>query len=410
MNVTGPTTDGRWVNGLKILSTTICYPTPTNPNQGVFVRRRLEAISRLADVRVVCPVPYFPGWSAKPPRDQPDAIPPVAYPTMHYVPGVLKTLDATFFDRALRRWRRQFAGGDSFDIIDAHFVWPDGVGAAAFAWKLGVPVVVTVRGKIVSQARHVMRRRRIAAMLRSVDGRIAVSDSLAERVRYLAGDERQVRVIPNGIDTDVFGPADQAETRRALGLSGDARYVVSVGQIREIKGFDRLISALPEVRRRTGEVRLILVGPGIGETHYERRIARLIDKLGLREVVSMVGDKTPAEVAQYLAAADIFALATRSEGWCNAVHEALAVGTPVVATDVGGNAELVTSDGVGLLVPFGQTTALADALVGALGKSWDHRAIADEGGRRSWDNVATETVGYFEEVLSSRPRAGQKAR
>jgi len=392
---------------VNILSTTLCYPTPANPSQGVFVHRRLAAMARLTEVRVVCPVPYFPGWSAKPPDDLPDAVPPVDYPTMYYLPGVLKTLDATFFSLALRGRLRTLRGRFPFDLIDAHFVWPDGVGAAMVAWKLGLPIVATVRGKIVSQARHVLRRRRIVAMLRSADGLIAVSNALAQQVRDLAGSALDVRVIPNGVDTDVFKPADPVAARQALGLSPAARYVVSVGQVREIKGFDRLVDVLPEVRRRAGDVRLVLVGPGIGETGYEHRVRRLIQRHGLQEAVGLVGPKDPETVARYLAAADVFALATRSEGWCNAIHEALAVGTPVVTTDVGGNRELVSSDDLGLLVPFGQPAALADALASALAGTWDRQAISATGGQRSWDQVAAETLSVIQEILARRSTSGR---
>ena len=394
---------------MKILSTTLCYPTPANPSQGVFVRRRLEAIARLADVRVVCPVPYFPGWSDRHPDDVPDALPPVEYARMFYLPGVLKTFDATFLSLALRHRLRALRRTFRFDLLDAHFVWPDGVGAAAVAWKLGVPIVVTVRGKIVSQARHVLRRRRILAMLRSVDGRVAVSNAMSQRVHDLAGADLDLRVIPNGVDTDVFQPADAAIARQALGLDPEPRYIVSVGQVREIKGFDRLIEVLPEVRRRAGDVRLVLVGPAIGETGYERRVHRLIERHDLHEVVSLVGPKNPRAVAEFLAAADVFALATRSEGWCNAIHEALSVGTPVVTTDVGGNRELVTSDRLGLLVPFGEPAALANALVRALERTWDRAAISVVGQQRSWDQAAAETVDYFDQILSRQPKSERTA-
>ena len=392
---------------MKILSTTICYPTPTHPTQGIFIHHRLAALSRRVEVRVICPVPYFPGYSSAPSADRLEPPLPVYYPAMPYVPGILKSLDARCFAWSLCRRVRPLRSTFPFDLIDAHFVWPDGVGAAEVARKLGVPIVVTVRGKLGSQLPYRFRRRRIVSMLHRVDGRIAVSQSLARQVHSAAGEDLDVRVIPNGVDTAVFRPCDALTARRALGWPTEPRYVVSVGQVREIKGFDRLVEVLPDVRRRVGDVRLILVGPGIGETAYERRLNRLIRDHRLEGIVEHVGPKDQPTVARFLAAADVFALATRSEGWCNAIQEALAVGTPVVTTDVGGNRELIVNDRLGLLVPFGDSVKLTEALVRALRAQWDRAAIAAFGGRRTWDRVADETLAYFEHVLSRRTGDGR---
>ncbi len=392
---------------MKVLSTTICYPTPSRPTQGVFIRRRLEALAQRAEVRVVCPIPWFPGYTDGIPPDLPDAKVPVHYIRMPYLPGMLKTLDASFFAMALQRCLKSLRKTYPFDLIDAHFVWPDGVGASLAAWKLGVPVVVTVRGKLVSQINYSLRRRRIVHMLRSVDGRVAVSQSLTNLIAQVAGSHLDTRVIPNGIDTETFKPADPASARHALGLPDTPRYIVSVGQIREIKGFDRLVDVLPEVRRRCGDVRLILIGPSAGETTYERPLRQCIDRAGLNDIVTLAGSKTPEEISRYLAAADVFALATRSEGWCNAIQEALAVGVPVVTTDVGGNREIIRSEELGILVPFGHPTALTEALIQSLHRQWDRQAIASVGAARSWSQVAAETLAFFEEVLSRRSNQGR---
>jgi glycosyltransferase involved in cell wall biosynthesis len=106
-----------------------------------------------------------------------------------------------------------------------------------------------------------------------------------------------------------------------------------------------------------------------------------------------------------LNAADLFVLASRSEGWCNAIVEALACGCPVVATDVGGNREIVTDPALGRLVPFGDRDALAGTVCEALTKEWDRAAIAEVGGRRDWQQVARECVDLFESVLDRGGRS-----
>lgn len=100
-----------------------------------------------------------------------------------------------------------------------------------------------------------------------------------------------------------------------------------------------------------------------------------------------------------LNAADCFALASESEGWCNAIAESLACGCPVVATDVGGNREIVNDPSLGTLTVLNDPTALADGIVDALSREWDRRHVASTGGQRSWQQVAAECVDVYEKCL-----------
>ena len=115
--------------------------------------------------------------------------------------------------------------------------------------------------------------------------------------------------------------------------------------------------------------------------------------------MTLMGRVEPERVATLLNAADLFVLASRSEGWCNAIVEALACGCPVVATDVGGNREIVTGPALGRLVPFGDSDALVEAICAALTQDWDRDRIAEAGGRRDWQQVARECVDVFQSVL-----------
>ena len=121
--------------------------------------------------------------------------------------------------------------------------------------------------------------------------------------------------------------------------------------------------------------------------------------------VIMTGRVEPEEVARLLNAADLFVLASRSEGWCNAIAEALACGCPAVVTDVGGNREIVNNAQLGRLVPPGDGGALTDAICWALEADWDRAVIAELGGRRDWQQVGRECVDVFESVLQ---RVGAK--
>lgn len=399
---------------MTVLSTTLCYPHPASPTQGIFVQRRLVEIARLTPLVVAAPVPWFPMlrplmFDASIGRSD---MPPVWHPRMFYLPGVFKRSDASFYERALGRAYREMSRLHSIGVIDAHFEWPDGVGAFRHARRLGLPFVCTLRGKLVSQAREASKRRCIVQMLKGADALISVSASLAELAREISGAKLDIHVIPNGIDTDLFyrtsegrdDPAATAGARRTLGWSDASRIVVSVGHLQELKGFHRLVATLPGVRKRLGDVRLVLVGGSAGEPAFERGLKRQIADLGLAEHVTLTGRVEPGRIAQMLNAADLFVLASRSEGWCNAIAESLACGCPVVATNVGGNRELVNDASLGRLIPPEAGAELETAICDGLTAAWDRRRIAEIGGQRTWQQVAAECVDVLQGVAARSNR------
>jgi glycosyltransferase involved in cell wall biosynthesis len=112
-------------------------------------------------------------------------------------------------------------------------------------------------------------------------------------------------------------------------------------------------------------------------------------------------------MAELLSAADVFCLASYTEGWPNVVNEALACGAPVVATHVGGVPSMVTSERYGFLVPPRDPNALRDALREALKRTWDRASISDWGRSRSWQQVAREVIDVMQSVVSSETDAAK---
>lgn len=397
---------------MRVLSTTLCYPTPSAPMQGVFVQRRLAEIARRVSVSVIVPIPLFPGRGGLTfnPADGRRMSPPVTYCRMFYLPGIIKRLDAAFYERALLSAIDDAGGRDSFDLIDAHFEWPDGVGAFRAARRLGLPFVCTLRGKLVSRMKHRAMRRAMARMLCNADAVISVSQSLADLARQVANRDRPIHVIPNGIDGKVFHRIDDgrpptepsASARNALGWSPDAKYVVSVGHLQELKGWHRLVRIWPEVRRRAGDARLVLVGGSAGEPAYERRLRRMIASTRPADTVEAAGRVDQMQIARLLNGADLFVLASRSEGWCNALAEALACGCPAVATDVGGNREVMNDWNLGRLVPPDDDSLLAQRISEALTTPWNRSHIAAFGGRRDWQQTADQCVDVFKRAAFCR--------
>jgi glycosyltransferase involved in cell wall biosynthesis len=126
----------------------------------------------------------------------------------------------------------------------------------------------------------------------------------------------------------------------------------------------------------------------------------MIREARLESHVLLVGERTHDEIPRWMGAADLFCLATRSEGWSNVLLEALACGRPVVSTRVGGNAEIVTGDHLGLLAPYGDGPALERALLDALGRRWEPEVLVAHARRHSWEVTADQV---FEEVVRLVP-------
>jgi len=443
---------------VKVLTTTLCYPTPAEPQQGIFVQRRAAALADHCgiEVEVASPQPWCPLLRRTPHAPVQTHPLQASYPKLLSVPVLNWVTDGVAYARAIQRFvlqrvcekpfqgrarkeavvghrrkplphghgsegcptshihsQKQRTGDAGFDLIDAHFVYPDGVGAWLAGRQLGIPVVVTVRGKIVSLSRRAIRRLQIRAMLRSVDARIAVSESLARQVHRIAGSDLPVDVIPNGVDAATFRPIDRARARRALGWDLDTRYVLSVGHLQRLKGFDRLVDVLPAVRACLGDVRLMLAGSRRGEPGFQAVFARRMAEVNQKAhtpfnwpCVSFVGEVPTDQLSLMYSAADLCVNASRSEGWSNAISESLAAGTPVVATDVGGNREQICSVELGTIVPDGDATALGVAIVAALSREWNRPLIAAHGAARGWDQVADEVYTVFKRVCTSpRERA-----
>jgi glycosyltransferase involved in cell wall biosynthesis len=221
---------------------------------------------------------------------------------------------------------------------------------------------------------------------------ITVSDGLRDLALELGVDPGLARTIPNGVDAGTFFPRDRAACRSAHRIGADERVVLSAGDLAELKGHHRVIGALAALARAGTSARLIIAG-GVGRSgRYAESLRRLAAESGMNDRVEFVGEVRQEVLAELMTAADVFCLASSTEGWPNVVNEALACGTPVVATDVGAVRQMVSSERYGRVVPFGDDEALTRALQTALNGDWDRPAIAERGRSRSWQQVGEEVL------------------
>ena len=388
---------------MRVLTVSTIFPSSVMPGQGVFVKQRAAHLPDDIEVEVWRPRPWFPliGLGRRhqaggfPAQEVIDGL-SVRDLRFFYTPGVFKQHDSRFLAKRLLRELKRL---DRLpDLIDAHFAYPTGHAAVLAGRELGIPVTITLRGTITSY-RGDARVEKMREALLGARRVMSVSASLADVAREIAGPDLAVDVIPNGIDTAVFGPGDRTEARRKLGIDADAQVLLTVGGLVPRKGAHRVIAAMPELLAGHPSALYLFVGGGGVEGDYGTEVRKLIADKGCEEQVKLVGEVAHDSLVDYYRAADLFVLATSNEGWANVIQEALACGTPVVATDVGGNREVVGDARHGILVPLDDGPALQSALRQGLESRWDHEAIATWGRRRGWPEVGESVAAVFREAV-----------
>jgi teichuronic acid biosynthesis glycosyltransferase TuaC len=387
---------------LRIVSVSIPYPGPGQLVGGLFVYRRLRALSRRADVRVINPEPWFPWLRPLPkPGTTPEPHgPPVERPRMFYLPGLLKRLDSYWLKRCLIPVLERMHREAPIDLIDGHFEYPEAVGCVMAARALNLPVFVTLRGVLTRCMHSPALRPQCLWALGNATGVISVAHALKKTAVQNGIPDSHIRVIPNAIESELFFPGPQEQSRRELNVTAVGPLIVAVGLFIKRKGFHLLIPAFARLLSRFPGARLAIIGNDKVDRPYTQGLLNLINQFRLEDTVTLVGPQSPKQVAMWLRAADVFALPTSHEGCCNAILEALACGVPVVTTPVGDNADYVEGSRGGVLVPVDDIPALARGLEQALARPWDREAIAAYAGKRGWDAVAEETLDCFHERLA----------
>lgn len=393
---------------LRILTFSTLYPSETRPSHGIFVENRLRHLldTGCVDSKVVAPVPWFPfvvaafreaSSFARTPRQEVRSGIPITHPRYPLIPKVGMNL-APFLLAAwtlphVQRLEREW----NFDLIDAHYFYPDGVAAILLGRTLGKPVVITARGTDVNLIpQYAVPRRLIQMAAERAAAIITVSQALKDSLVSLDVPPLKITVLRNGVDLDAFRPVHRESARASLGISG--KMLLSVGHLIERKGHHLVISALPYL---VG-FNLVIVGEG-----PERgRLEALGRQLGVSDRLRFMGTVPHDELFRIYGAADALVLASSREGWPNVLLEAMACGTPVVATPVWGTPEVVSSPAAGVLMKsrsVADLVAAVETLFQQLPNRNATRAFAEH---FSWGETSAGQLQIFDRVLAECRKSG----
>jgi glycosyltransferase involved in cell wall biosynthesis len=339
---------------IRTLLFSTLYPSSVRPSHGIFVETRLRHLLASGEVetRVVAPVPWFPfkhqrfgeyaRHAAVPRVEERNGI-RVEHPRYLLLPKVgMNSAPYTLARTGLAAAKRLIAEGYDFDLIDAHYFYPDGVAATFIGKALDKPVVITARGTDINLIpQYPKPKQMILQAAADCAAMITVCAALKDAIVGLGGTAQKIVALRNGVDLQLFQPEDKAQARAAFGIS-DKFAIASVGHLIERKGHHLVIEALAQIP----DAELYLAGGG----EEEARLRALAEQLGVTQRVHFLGAMPQAKLRTLYSAVDCLVLASSREGWANVLLEAMACGTPVVATNVWGTPEVVASPEAGVLM------------------------------------------------------------
>ncbi|MGC2199337.1 MAG: glycosyltransferase [Stellaceae bacterium] len=392
---------------MRILTFTTLYPNLLQPQHGIFVETRLQKLvaSGAVSARVVAPCPWFPLASerfgryavfARVPREETRRGLQVDHPRYPVLPRIgMSAAPLALFAAVLPFLRRQIRDGQEFDLIDAHYFYPDGVGAVLLGRTLGRPVVVTARGSDLNIiARHAVPRRWIRWAAQHADGLVAVSGGLKRRLVELGIAASRVCVLRNGVDLTLFRPPDRDRARAVLGFTRPT--LLAVGNLVALKRHGLMVEALTHLP----EFELVIAGEGPERVGIER----LARQRGVADRVRLLGRVPQDRLPEIYSAADLLLLASTHEGWPNVLLESMACGTPVLVSPTNGVADIVAAPEAGRILSDVEPSALAAAVRDFLAAPPSRAATRRYAERFDWQSTTDGQIGLMREVLERRSK------
>jgi teichuronic acid biosynthesis glycosyltransferase TuaC len=392
---------------LRVLLFSSLFPSSVRPIHGIFVETRLRELIKSGQVeaKVIAPVPWFPFKSkafgeyslyAKTPNFEHRNGLSVYHPRFLLAPKIgMDYAPGSMANAALPVARGLIENGFDFDLIDAHFYYPDGVAAGIVAKKLRKPFFVTARGTDLNLIPNFSRpRRMIQNTAREARGSIGVCQALMSKLESLGADVSKLHTLRNGVDLERFTPESRSEAREMLKLSDSKVILLSVGHLIERKGHHIAIEALAMLPTDT---QLVIAGSGA----ELKNLRALSVRLGVKDRVRFVGSIPQSELKWWYSAANVLVLCSDREGWANVLLESMACGTPVIATNIWGTPEVVSVPAAGVLMnarsPVGLIRAL-ETLFASPPSREETRAHAE---KFSWAETREGQLKLFKDVLNS---------
>jgi teichuronic acid biosynthesis glycosyltransferase TuaC len=392
------------MNNKKILVVSFLFPNVNQPNHGIFVLNRLNAMSKYADITVINPIAdsllhrkinKFNHLQSIPEVEVINGI-NVYHPRFFSIPGHVKSLEVFTYRRAVQKVLDVI--GYDFDLIDLHWTFPDLPCGYWLSKKMNKPFNITLRGM---EAFHLqdtgLRKYIVKHYLEKANHVISLSEEMACKANELANTYARTTVIRNGVDTSKFYYLEKNECRQKLSLHMNEKILLGVGALIHRKGFDLVIKGLEQLIKMQGleNTKFYILGAPGPEGDYRKELNLFIEQHKLQKHVVFVGAVANSELITWYNAADVFCLSSRGEGSPNVLTEALACGVPAVATNVGSVPEIMASEeALGYCVENENQQMITTKLIELLQITHNRKEQAANFNKYTWDWCAKEVMKH----------------
>jgi D-inositol-3-phosphate glycosyltransferase len=287
----------------------------------------------------------------------------------------------------------------------------------------GTPFVQTfhtlaeMKNQIAQRAQDIENDERLSGecYLCSTADRITANTKMEKEqlVRWYGAGSSRIRIVPPGVDLAVFNPIENAYAKSVIGVAAHHRMILFAGRIERLKGIDNLFRAVALLRQRQNgidwtNICISVIGgdpspEGQRQNEEMARLHTLRDELGLHDVITFLGARDQDVLHFYCSAAEFLVMPSHYESFGMVALEAMACGTPVIVSDVGGLSQLVKHNQTGLRVKVNDPAALADAMEKLLTDDVRRRRIGHSAAcyaeDYSWQKITDLLLGVYGEIV-----------
>ena len=385
---------------MRVLIVSHLWPRRGASYLGTWVPDQIRSLARHCDISVAVPVDrtirreelifheLLTGFKNYRHRSHPALTPlqGISIDTVPYFGIIPRKVFATATAKNLARSLNQIPL-DGIDLVHVHTLFPDGLACALWLADKNIPLVATTHSNdVLSDLGNL--KKVLRTLFRRANALIVVCRAQGKALETLGADPNKIHIIPNGFlkeDYERINDTHRSPTKIAY-----------LGRLHFVKRVDLLIRALAEC---SPEISLDIGGDG----PEQRNLESLVKRLGLMDRIRFRGSVLRADVPQFLAGVALLCLVSNREGWPTVIHEALACGTPVLATVVGGVPEALADPRLGALLPANiSPEKLAETIESSLKNNWDRGYIKRHAFRYTWEEITIQLVSTYRSLLNPR--------